>query len=641
MKIVFRLFLVVTLIISNQLISTGNNLLSAYQQELIQAKGDKKVDILNKISQLYFDEIGNIDSMLQYAELAETLAKKLNYKDGELKAGSLKVLGWARIGEMEKAEKYLNSILNEESKIKNLNIKGDIFYIGGFLNYLLDKNDVAINYYLKAIDNYKAKNNFEILAMVYCRIGAVFSIQNQLEDCLKYVSKAKSLLPKIKTPFYICSINNTLSGLYNQISVKYPIYIDTSIQHAQKALKYVDKYGYYTKGAQLSISIASAYNVKKEYLKSIEFAKKSLEYRTYMFDYDFYITYANFTDCYINLGEFEKASIYFDSLLIANKESKDLYYQSETAERGYFIYKNLGQTDKALKYLEIWKQSEDSLQNNDKLSRINELEKKFNKVEDEKKIQKLSLEKETLAKKNELDQLNIRLLIFSIIIALLIIAIIVFFYRQSILKNKFREIEIEQRLNRARINPHFFFNALVSVQELSLTKDRQNEVPIYLSRYAKIMRMTLESSYNELVKIEDEIIFLEEYISIQQLRFPNKFEYTINCPDEIYDFLIPSMILQPFIENSVEYGFKNHTDLGKLSIDFIPTQNDLIITIHDNGNASIGSVKNYPSRASEIISDRLLLLNKKHKTNAHFKVIENSELKGYTVKITLPLLNQE
>jgi hypothetical protein len=519
MIISFRLLLVVTLIISNQLISTGNKLLSTYQQELIQAKGDKKVDFLNKISQLYFDEIGDIDSMLQYAESAENLAKKINYKDGLLKAGSLKVLGWARIGEMEKAEKYLYSILNDENKVKNLIIKGDIYYIAGFLNYLMDKNDLAISYYLKAIENYKAKNHFEGLATVYCRIGAVFSIQNQLEDCLNYASKAKSLLPKIKTPFYICSINNTLSGLYNQISVKYPIYIDTSIQHAQEALKYVDEYGYYTKGAQLSISIASAYNVKKEYLKSIEFAKKSLQYRKYMFNYDFYITYANFTDCYINLGEFQKASIYFDSLLISNKDSKDLYYQSETAERGYFIYKNLGLTDKALKYLEIWKESEDTLQNNDKLSRINELEKKFNKVEDEKKIQKLSLEKETLSKQNELDQLNIRLLIFSIIIAILIISIIIFFYRQSTLKNKFREMEIEQRLNRARINPHFFFNALVSVQELSLSKDRQNEVPIYLSRYAKIMRMTLESSYNELVSIENEIIFLEEYISIQQLRF--------------------------------------------------------------------------------------------------------------------------
>jgi LytS/YehU family sensor histidine kinase len=101
------------------------------------------------------------------------------------------------------------------------------------------------------------------------------------------------------------------------------------------------------------------------------------------------------------------------------------------------------------------------------------------------------------------------------------------------------------------------------------------------------------------------------------------------------------MILQPFIENSIEYGFKNNELKGKLQLDFVTSKNQLFITIHDNGSGSVGSTKNYPSRASQIIQDRLILLNKKYRSDASFKVLENDSTKGYTVKITLPLLYKE
>lgn len=634
-----RLILLI-LIIFNQLVVKSNSQLSKYQKALQTADKKEQVELKIKISQLYFDEIGNIDSMLFFAESAEKQAIEINYSDGKLKAGKLKVLGWARLGEMPKAEKYIDQLLQEVKKSKDGIVKGDILEMAGFIQYLKDKNDKAIDYYLQAMKWYKAENHIEGLATIYCKIGSVFSIQNQFDECKKYSTLASALLPKLKSPFYKCSVHNSLSGLFLQVGVKYQNYIDSSIWHGQKALELVDQYGYYSKGPQLCISIGSSYSLQLNFEKAIYYCKKSLDYRKYMFNYDYFMTYANMVDCYINLNRYDLAAIYFDSIEIHADIDHDLYYKSETAERGYFIYRNLGNTERALKYLETWKATEDTMQNNEKLSRINQLEKKFNKVEDEKKIQKLNLEKETLEKQNELDQLNIRLLIFSIVISVLLIAVIVFFFRQTVLKNKFREIEIEQRLNRARINPHFFFNALVSVQELSLNKERQQEVPIYLSRYARIMRMTLESSYNELISVEEELLFLEEYIAIQKLRFPDKFDFQIIGQEEVYEYYLPGMILQPFIENSIEHGFKNSMHRGVLKLEFQSNKDSLSIKIQDNGSGEKTSSKNYPSRASQIIADRLLLLNKKYRSKAEFKVLENETKVGYTILITLPLLDK-
>jgi sensor histidine kinase YesM len=132
-----------------------------------------------------------------------------------------------------------------------------------------------------------------------------------------------------------------------------------------------------------------------------------------------------------------------------------------------------------------------------------------------------------------------------------------FFIRQQSLKSKHKILETEQRLNRARMNPHFFFNALSSLQSFALQENDGKALASNLSKFSHIMRETLESTYKEYVTIEQEKVFLLEYLGLQQIRFPSKFTYEINIDENIEpdEQIIPSMILQPFIENSIEHGF--------------------------------------------------------------------------------------
>lgn len=156
------------------------------------------------------------------------------------------------------------------------------------------------------------------------------------------------------------------------------------------------------------------------------------------------------------------------------------------------------------------------------------------------------------------------------------------------------------------------------------------------------MRETLENTYREYVTIHQEADFLSEYLKLQVLRFPDKFEYKIhNLITSPEDILIPSMIIQPFIENSIEHGFANIDYKGDLSIIFKNQENITIIEIKDNGrglNNQIEKSKTYISRAKQIVTDRIYLLNLKLKSHAKFSIENDKNGPGVIVRIELPVI---
>jgi len=265
----------------------------------------------------------------------------------------------------------------------------------------------------------------------------------------------------------------------------------------------------------------------------------------------------------------------------------------------------------------------------EKSKQVTELERKYSQAKNEKAIKELAQQK--------------RIYVLLAIAGLLGLTVLGFFIRQQSLKNKQKILETEQRLNRARMNPHFFFNALSSLQAFALQDNDGKSMATNLSKFSHIMRETLESTYKEYVTIEQEKDFLQEYLSLQKMRFPQKFTYEITSGDSIApdEMLIPAMILQPFVENSIEHGFTGITYTGHISIQFEKPGNDLEIKISDNGKGLSTIAKEeggHISRASQIIKDRIYLLNLKLKTKASFTIENNKNEKGVTVLIRLPLL---
>lgn len=177
--------------------------------------------------------------------------------------------------------------------------------------------------------------------------------------------------------------------------------------------------------------------------------------------------------------------------------------------------------------------------------------------------------------------------------------------------------DLELRSLRQQLNPHFISNAMTAIRQY-VKKEKPDKAASYLTDFALVMRSFLEASRNPFTPIEEEIDMLQRYIGLEQLRFPGKFSYTIEVlpgVDAEMD-VIPSLLLQPIVENAINHGLYPLTSGGKLDIHFFPDENDaerLICTIADNGvgrklAAQRKTAKEHISRATEILKDRLEII---------------------------------
>ena len=205
--------------------------------------------------------------------------------------------------------------------------------------------------------------------------------------------------------------------------------------------------------------------------------------------------------------------------------------------------------------------------------------------------------------------------------------------------------EAELAAIRNQMNPHFVFNSLNSIQNFIFKKDviKSN---YYLSKFAGLMRQSLQFSRLDFVTIADEIDFLNNYLELESLRFKNKFEFEFIVDEkiDITKALIPSLILQPLIENSIKHGFNNIEHTGKIEVKFyLLDGNFLQDDLSDNGlgSNSIKSKKDdHTSLGIEMIKNRINLLNQsKYQNQATVKFEERNN--GYFVFFKVPLVTEE
>jgi hypothetical protein len=206
--------------------------------------------------------------------------------------------------------------------------------------------------------------------------------------------------------------------------------------------------------------------------------------------------------------------------------------------------------------------------------------------------------------------------LFKFIIGLLIISYLGFvIYLIPSLRQKHKakeelakkeKLQLELKAIYAQLNPHFVFNALSSIQGLINKKDIEG-ANMYLSDFARLMRDSMTNNNKEQTSLNQEIITLETYLKLEQLRFGFKFE--IKTSDvNIYETEIPSLLLQPLIENAVKHGVSSLKEDGFVNLLFSKANNDMMVEIRDNGEGFvINEVEN--GYGLKLTRDRIKLLN--------------------------------
>lgn len=231
------------------------------------------------------------------------------------------------------------------------------------------------------------------------------------------------------------------------------------------------------------------------------------------------------------------------------------------------------------------------------------------------------------------------LLIYTLIVAFaigLVFLIILYFTKK---RNKKKLAEKEQQKNiaklqlnsiRSQLNPHFLFNALSGIQNL-MNKNEIDNANKYLSKFARLTRNVLDDK--ELISLSQEKTLLDDYLQMEQLRFGFKYEINSSEDLDLDNIEIPSMLLQPFVENAVKHGISQKASDGKVMITFIKQANDLVLTVTDNGNGFDAEKKNN-GLGLLLSNNRIELLNSIYKEN-RFTLDIQSTTKGTKISLTL------
>lgn len=188
--------------------------------------------------------------------------------------------------------------------------------------------------------------------------------------------------------------------------------------------------------------------------------------------------------------------------------------------------------------------------------------------------------------------------------------------------------ELKLMALRSAMNPHFIFNALNSIQFFIAKNDRLNAIN-YLSTFSKLIRGILTNSVNNKVKLAEEIELLKHYVNLELLRFEDKFEviFSISPELEIDNIEIPSLLIQPYVENAILHGLYNKSAKGTLKISIREDKDSVLFEIEDDGIGREAARKlrqqNFPqhkSMGTVLTEERLRVINMEEK--ASFEIVD-------------------
>ena len=387
-------------------------------------------------------------------------------------------------------------------------------------------------------------------------------------------------------------------------------------------------------------------------------------------------------------NKYDSAITYYNRSLIYSIPAKLYAASANFLGNLGTIYRDMGETDKSIKYYQkgieqgnkvndirdLWwiyrDMSEMYLRSNDTANAYKNyvLFKKYSDIWISKGNSegladtRLRYEAETHNKEVELLSLrlkNNRILNYGFAAFILLTALVgLLLFRGSKLKNKRRISEMNRKISeitqanlRQQMNPHFIFNTLNSIQYYMYQHDKL-ATNNYLTKFSSLMRKVLDNSQHTSVPLSDELSALNLYLELESLRFKDKFDYKINVDEEIDPLMhkIPTMLIQPYVENSICHGLIPMDGRGYVNIDLKLKDEFILCTIEDNGigreAAKERSQKregnNHNSLGTRITASRLDLANELYGTS--LKTIytdlknEKGEPSGTRVEIHIPII---
>lgn len=305
----------------------------------------------------------------------------------------------------------------------------------------------------------------------------------------------------------------------------------------------------------------------------------------------------------------------YDSLQGKFKSALDYAVLSNSLNEKYRVEQNIKQTSNLRSKYEL-KQSESK---NAELFALNEINR------------------QTIMRQQQM-------MILGIILAALLLVLAYLFYRYKTMR---RQLEVEKMLAesemialRSQINPHFVQNTF-DLMAQSIRNEQEEDAVDIIRHVSAHIRGVLDMSEAAIVSLEAELEYVKSYLDMQMKLYPGLFNYVIDVGDDVDTFgvEIPSMLLQPAIENCFKHGFNNMVEGGLIEITIASKADKLFIEILDNGKGQEGRARNAGSKGIKLTQDRLKLMFAKG-SNKHVEIglsDRKDGKRGSSFEIVMPL----
>ncbi len=420
--------------------------------------------------------------------------------------------------------------------------------------------------------------------------------------------------------------------------------LDEALYHYNRSLEYDIEIGSDYGRAICQNSIAQVYIKQEKPEEALEILGPNLELARTLGDQHIVApALINTGWARMKLKQYRRAEDYITQGLNVALEHNLL----RTAARAYHLLSELeesrGRSGEALEYYKLYEVFDSKVNNDLNLSYVNDV---IIRYDTEKKINQIQV----LAAENEIVKLKLRrnqnTLLMSALLLVLFAMILYIIYRQYQLKSERKLITLEQTMLRSQMNPHFLFNSLNSIKHYIINNEQKNAVH-YLNKFSKLVRKILDASSLKEISLAEELETVKLYMSIENIRFNYEIDFNVHIADDIDPHLvkIPSLILQPFLENALWHGLSSKEGSKKIDLEISREENGFIqIAVIDNGVGREAAealrqrkVLQRKSVGIDITKERLANFSKDYQNSFEIEIVDlyDEEQKPSGTKIVL------
>lgn len=507
----------------------------------------------------------------------------------------------------------------------------------------LDQNEQAFQYHFQALKIAQATGDTRNQTVAINSIGNIQLSLGNYQDAIQEFSKSLQIELAADNNLGIAINYANMGASWEGLGQ-----LDKAISLYEKSLDFNEKAQSHTGIAICCNLLGNAYLQKGDYVRAIKFLRRALSVHNQVHDK------INVAENLITIGKILMKQHHPDSALASMYEglaiARGINSRTMMIEglRAIADAENqLGNRQGAYKALEQAYGMRDSLYIQQaapqmaKMRALYELNKKDNQIK-------------LLEQANQIKQLQLNrhriIAIASILILILVLILLILFNRQRRVRMHRAIVQYELQALRSQMNPHFIFNSLNSIHKF-IWSNEQESASEYLAKFSKLMRLILENTRYKTVVLSNEIEFLNLYLELEAVRCNHSFKPTIEVSPGLTadEAMIPSMIIQPFVENAIWHGLVHREGGGgMICIRFYPEDDLLVCEIQDNGigrkraqEIKASKRPSHRSIAMDVTTERIGLLRQiTGSRNARVDIVdieENNVSQGTKVILHLPM----